>query len=56
MKQVRVLLTDEQYAFVHGKRRLWLRDVVQFVIDHPSVDPDYQPEPEPKPPWWKVWM
>lgn len=54
MKQIRVLLTDDQYAFAHAKGKLWLRDVVQLIIDHPSIDPDYQPEPIKKKKWWQL--
>lgn len=55
MRKITVTLNDSQYEFAKSKGRLWLRDVVQLIMDHPCHDPDYQPEPLPKRRWWEVW-
>ena len=46
MRQIRVLLTDAQYAFAKEKGRLWLREVIEAL----RTDGLY---PKPKKRWWQ---
>ena len=57
MRQLRITLTDEQYEFVKSQGRLWLRDVVQIIMDHgPIVEiPSTQTWTASKKPWWRLW-
>ena len=57
MRQLHVTLTDEQYEYVKAQGRLWLRDVVQIIMDHgPIVEiPSTQTWTASKNPWWKLW-
>jgi hypothetical protein len=54
VRQIRVLLTDEQYEFAKSQGRLWLRDVVQLCMDHPSVLL-WNSVPDRVKPWWRFW-
>lgn len=47
MKQIRVTLTDDQYAWAKSKGRLWLRKVIsdlKWLEEHPDAKP-----------WWRFW-
>ena len=48
MRQLHVTLTDEQYEFVKGQGPLFLRDVVQVIMEHPE-------SLFWKKPWWRLW-
>jgi hypothetical protein len=49
VKQISVVLTDDQYAYAKSKGRLWLREVVQAFMDEKMLIL-YQP---PKKKWWR---
>ena len=48
MRQLRITLTDEQYEFVKEQGPLFLRDVVQIVMEQPG-------SLFWKKPWWRLW-
>lgn len=37
MRRLRVTLTDDQYEFVKEQGPLFLRDVVQIIMEHPGL-------------------
>lgn len=46
MRQLRITLTDEQYEYVKEQGPLFLRDVVQIIMEHPGSLLE-------KKPWWR---
>jgi len=47
MRQLHVTLTDEQYEYVKAQGPLFLRDVIQIVME--------DQEALVKKPWWRLW-
>jgi hypothetical protein len=46
MRRLRVTLTDDQYEYVKEQGPLFLRDVVQIIMEHPDSLLE-------KKPWWR---
>ena len=55
MRKLTITLSDEQYEWAKQWGRLWLRDVVQALMDsgYDGVVPTSLPSA--KKPWWRFW-
>jgi hypothetical protein len=52
-RKISVTLTEEQYRFAKQWGRLWLRDVIQSLMDS-GYDGEI-PERIVRRPWWRFW-